>query len=48
MESLLGVAREKGLDEDAVGAVLLNVMMVAAGAAKNKAQEVYKTRLDPA
>ncbi|MEW5772108.1 MAG: hypothetical protein AB1916_01170 [Thermodesulfobacteriota bacterium] len=48
MESLLGVAREKGLDEDTVGAVLLNVMMVAAGATKNKAQEVYDTRVNPA
>ncbi len=47
MESLLGGAREKGLDEAAVGAVLLNVMMVAAGATRNKAQEVYETRVNP-
>lgn len=48
MEELLGTAREKGVSEDEVGAVLLTAMFVAAGATKNKAMEVYKTRVNPA
>ena len=31
MEHLLGVAREKGISDDEVGAVQLHVMMVSAG-----------------
>jgi len=45
MEDLLGSAREKGLSPDEVGAVLLTAMFVAAGATKNKALEVYETRV---
>ena len=45
MEHLLGGAREHGLNEDEVGAVLLHVMLVSAGATRNKAQEVWETRV---
>ncbi len=31
IEQLLGVAREKGISDDEIGAVQLNVMMVSAG-----------------
>jgi hypothetical protein len=31
MEQLLGGAREKGISDDEIGAVQLNVMMVSAG-----------------
>jgi alkylhydroperoxidase/carboxymuconolactone decarboxylase family protein YurZ len=31
MEQLLGVAREKGISDDEIGAVQLHVMMVSAG-----------------
>ena len=31
MEQLLGVAREKGISDDEIGAVQLNAMMVSAG-----------------
>ncbi len=48
MEELLNTAKEKGLSQDEVGAVLLTAMFVAAGATKNKAMEVYKTRVNPA
>ncbi len=46
MEELLGGAREQGLNQDEVGAVLLTTMMVAAGSTKNKAMEVYETRVN--
>ena len=46
MEELLGTAREKGLTQDEVGATLLTAMFVAAGAVKNKALEVWNTRVN--
>lgn len=46
MEELFSTAAEKGLSQDQVGAALLTGMFVAAGATKNKALEVWETRVN--
>ena len=46
MEELFSTAAEKGLTQDQVGAALLTGMFVAAGATKNKAMEVWETRVN--
>jgi len=40
MQHLLGVAREKGISDDEVGAVQLHVMMVSAGRVKMQVDDV--------
>ena len=45
MEHMFGSIRENGVTEEEMGSVLAVVMFVAAGAARNKALEVYDTRV---
>jgi hypothetical protein len=40
MQHLLGVAREKGISDDEVGAVQLHVMTVSAGRVKMQVDDV--------
>ncbi len=46
METVFGVAKEKGVSEEEVGAVLLNVMMASAGSTRHRALEVFETRIE--
>jgi len=46
MQDLLGGAKDQGLSNDEVGAVLMTTMLVAAGATRAKAVEVWETRVN--